>query len=112
MGERSTAFRAAVSSASSLDAQVPTCPEWTLFDPVQHLGGGTAAGPPPSPRGLPPLPRPRPLRRPRPGRARPAGRVGRVDEAVAERAPRGWPVPSPGTRSRRSRCTLTTPRSP
>ncbi|MET7701266.1 maleylpyruvate isomerase family mycothiol-dependent enzyme [Streptomyces sp. NPDC005485] len=36
--ERSTAFRAAVASASSLDVQVPTCPEWTLFDLVQHLG--------------------------------------------------------------------------
>ncbi|WP_327316080.1 maleylpyruvate isomerase family mycothiol-dependent enzyme [Streptomyces sp. NBC_01235] len=50
--ERSTAFRAAVASAPSLDAQVPTCPEWTLFDLVQHLGEGrrswaatVAAGP-------------------------------------------------------------------
>ena len=50
--ERSTAFRAAVSSAPSLDVQVPTCPEWTLFDLVQHLGEGrrrwaatVAAGP-------------------------------------------------------------------
>ncbi|MFD7917128.1 hypothetical protein ACFV30_41725 [Streptomyces sp. NPDC059752] len=32
--ERSTAFRAAVASAPSLDVQVPTCPEWTLFAPV------------------------------------------------------------------------------
>ncbi|MGW0148031.1 maleylpyruvate isomerase family mycothiol-dependent enzyme [Streptomyces sp. NPDC003333] len=38
--ERSTAFRAAIASASDLDARVPTCPEWTLFDLVQHLGGG------------------------------------------------------------------------
>ncbi|WP_053748827.1 maleylpyruvate isomerase family mycothiol-dependent enzyme [Streptomyces sp. MMG1533] len=38
--ERSTAFRAAVASAPSLDVQVPTCPEWTLFDLVQHLGQG------------------------------------------------------------------------
>ncbi|MEV6689421.1 maleylpyruvate isomerase N-terminal domain-containing protein [Streptomyces sp. NPDC051130] len=38
--ERSIAFRAAVAAAPSLDAQVPTCPEWTLFDLVQHLGGG------------------------------------------------------------------------
>ncbi|MEW9532392.1 maleylpyruvate isomerase family mycothiol-dependent enzyme [Microbispora sp. NPDC049125] len=38
--ERSTAFRAAVAAAPSLDAQVPTCPEWTLFDLVKHLGGG------------------------------------------------------------------------
>ncbi|WEP00502.1 hypothetical protein A6P39_004930 [Streptomyces sp. FXJ1.172] len=27
--ERSVAFRAAASSAPSLDVQVPTCPEWT-----------------------------------------------------------------------------------
>ncbi|MFF3332959.1 maleylpyruvate isomerase family mycothiol-dependent enzyme [Streptomyces sp. NPDC002888] len=38
--ERSTAFRATVASAPSLDVQVPTCPEWTLFDLVQHLGEG------------------------------------------------------------------------
>ncbi|MFF0304776.1 maleylpyruvate isomerase family mycothiol-dependent enzyme [Streptomyces sp. NPDC004562] len=38
--ERSTAFRAAIASAPSLDVRVPTCPEWTLFDLVQHLGGG------------------------------------------------------------------------
>ncbi|MFC5665223.1 maleylpyruvate isomerase family mycothiol-dependent enzyme [Kitasatospora misakiensis] len=38
--ERSTAFRATVASAPSLDAKVPTCPEWTLFDLAQHLGGG------------------------------------------------------------------------
>lgn len=55
--ERSTAFRTAVSSATSLDEQVPTCPAWTLFDLVQHLGerrrrwaatvaAGPAAAPP------------------------------------------------------------------
>ncbi len=38
--ERSVAFRAAVASAPSLDVQVPTCPEWTLLDLVQHLGDG------------------------------------------------------------------------
>ncbi len=50
--ERSAAFRAAVASAPSLDVQVPTCPEWTLFDLVRHLGQGrrfwaatVAAGP-------------------------------------------------------------------
>ncbi|MFE7168342.1 maleylpyruvate isomerase family mycothiol-dependent enzyme [Streptomyces sp. NPDC057616] len=37
--ERSVAFRAAVSSAPGLDAPVPTCPGWTLFDLAQHLGG-------------------------------------------------------------------------
>ncbi|MGW1786280.1 maleylpyruvate isomerase family mycothiol-dependent enzyme [Streptomyces sp. NPDC002143] len=55
--ERSTAFRAAVAAAPSLDVQVPTCPDWTLFDLVQHLGerrrfwaavvaAGPAAAPP------------------------------------------------------------------
>ncbi|WP_405020854.1 maleylpyruvate isomerase family mycothiol-dependent enzyme [Kitasatospora sp. NBC_00070] len=38
--DRSTAFRAAVADAPSLDAPVPTCPEWTLFDLAKHLGGG------------------------------------------------------------------------
>jgi uncharacterized protein (TIGR03083 family) len=52
MDERATAFQAAVAAASSLDVRVPTCPEWTLFDLVQHLGEGrhkwaanVAAGP-------------------------------------------------------------------
>lgn len=52
MDERSAAFRAAVAAAPSLDVRVPTCPEWTLFDLVQHLGEGrrrwaaiVAAGP-------------------------------------------------------------------
>lgn len=55
--ERSVAFRAAIASAPSLDVAVPTCPDWTLFDLVQHLGGvhrrwaaivtaGPAAAPP------------------------------------------------------------------
>lgn len=50
--ERSTAFRAVVASAPSLDVPVPSCPEWTLFDLVRHLGEGrrrwaaiVAAGP-------------------------------------------------------------------
>ncbi|MFD0280041.1 maleylpyruvate isomerase family mycothiol-dependent enzyme [Kitasatospora sp. NPDC127111] len=38
--ERSTAFRATVAAAPGLDAKVPTCPEWTLIDLAQHLGGG------------------------------------------------------------------------
>ncbi|RKR92959.1 uncharacterized protein (TIGR03083 family) [Micromonospora pisi] len=38
--ERSTAFRTAVAAASSLEVQVPTCPEWTLFDRVRHPGEG------------------------------------------------------------------------
>lgn len=38
--ERSAAFRTAVAAAPDLDAQVPTCPEWTLFDLVQHVGVG------------------------------------------------------------------------
>ncbi|MBM9507839.1 maleylpyruvate isomerase family mycothiol-dependent enzyme [Actinacidiphila acididurans] len=41
--DRSAAFRAAVAAAPSLDVQVPTCPEWTLFDLVQHLGEGRRA---------------------------------------------------------------------
>jgi uncharacterized protein (TIGR03083 family) len=52
MDERAAAFRAAVATAPSLDVQVPTCPEWTLFDLVEHLGEGrrswaatVAAGP-------------------------------------------------------------------
>jgi uncharacterized protein (TIGR03083 family) len=56
--ERSAAFRAAVAAAESLDAVVPSCPQWTLFDLVRHLGegrrkwaaivaAGAADGPPP-----------------------------------------------------------------
>ena len=41
--ERSTAFCAAVAAAPSLDAQVPSCPDWTLFDLVRHLGTGRRA---------------------------------------------------------------------
>nr|WP_239158017.1 maleylpyruvate isomerase family mycothiol-dependent enzyme [Streptomyces sp. SID13726] len=50
--ERSDAFRAAVASAADLGVRVPSCPDWTLFDLVQHLGGvhrswaaNVAAGP-------------------------------------------------------------------
>jgi uncharacterized protein (TIGR03083 family) len=50
--ERSTAFRAAVAAAPSLDMQVPTHSGRTLFDLVQHVGMGrrksaaiVAAGP-------------------------------------------------------------------
>lgn len=50
--ERSTAFRTAVAAAPSLDVQVPTCPEWTLFELAKHIGVGrrtwaatVAAGP-------------------------------------------------------------------
>ncbi len=42
--ERSVAFRTAVVSAPSLEVQVPTCPEWTLLDLVQHLGKGHRRG--------------------------------------------------------------------
>ncbi|MDI2125513.1 maleylpyruvate isomerase family mycothiol-dependent enzyme [Yinghuangia seranimata] len=41
--ERSSAFCAAVAAAPGLDVQVPTCPEWTLFDLVRHLGEGRRA---------------------------------------------------------------------
>ncbi|MEU9829335.1 maleylpyruvate isomerase N-terminal domain-containing protein [Micromonospora chersina] len=40
INERSTAFRAAVAAAPSLDVQMPTHPERTLFDHVQHVGMG------------------------------------------------------------------------
>nr|WP_203644489.1 maleylpyruvate isomerase family mycothiol-dependent enzyme [Streptomyces sp. SID14478] len=50
--ERSAAFRNAVAATPSLDAPVPSCPEWTVSDLVQHLGAGqrwwaaiVAAGP-------------------------------------------------------------------
>ncbi|SOB85239.1 maleylpyruvate isomerase family mycothiol-dependent enzyme [Streptomyces sp. 1331.2] len=36
--ERSTVFRAALAAAPDLDAQVPSCPDWTLFDLAQHMG--------------------------------------------------------------------------
>jgi uncharacterized protein (TIGR03083 family) len=58
--ERSAACRAAVASAPSLDVRVPTCPEWTLFDLVRHLGEGhrswaatVAAGPAASAKSAP-----------------------------------------------------------
>ncbi|MEU7579756.1 maleylpyruvate isomerase family mycothiol-dependent enzyme [Streptomyces sp. NPDC041068] len=68
--ERSTAFRAAIAAAPSLDVQVPTCPEWTLFDLARHLGEGrrswaatVAAGPAATAKsaaeGAPPAPRER-----------------------------------------------------
>jgi hypothetical protein len=85
--ERSVAFRAAVASAPSLDVQVPTWPEWTLFDLVQHLGKGhrrwaatVAAGPADAPPAeafggcLSCVP------------GGPAGLVGRSDGAAAGRA--------------------------
>ncbi|GAB2621936.1 hypothetical protein Aab01nite_77050 [Paractinoplanes abujensis] len=50
--ERSAAFTAAVASAPSLDAPVPSCPGWTLSDLSRHLTEGrrkwaviVAAGP-------------------------------------------------------------------
>lgn len=50
--DRSTAFRAAIASAPSLDLQVPTCQGWTLADLARHIGEGrqiwaatVAAGP-------------------------------------------------------------------
>ncbi|CAN7221612.1 maleylpyruvate isomerase N-terminal domain-containing protein [Terrabacter sp. LjRoot27] len=59
--ERSAAFRAAVSRATSLDLQVPTCPEWTLLDLARHVGEGrrswaatVAAGPAATSRIRPP----------------------------------------------------------
>jgi uncharacterized protein (TIGR03083 family) len=52
LDERSRAFRAAIAAAPGLDAEVPSCPGWTLFDLARHLGEGqrrwaatVAAGP-------------------------------------------------------------------
>ncbi|WP_031483827.1 maleylpyruvate isomerase family mycothiol-dependent enzyme [Streptomyces bicolor] len=69
LDERSAAFRAAVAAAPSLDVQVPTCPEWTLFDLAEHIGEGrrawaatVAAGPAAAksaPEGAPAAPRER-----------------------------------------------------
>jgi uncharacterized protein (TIGR03083 family) len=67
--ERAAAFRAAIAAAPSLDAQVPTCPDWTLFDLAEHIGDGrrswaatVAAGPAEAkatPQDAPPAPRDR-----------------------------------------------------
>jgi uncharacterized protein (TIGR03083 family) len=50
--ERSRAFLALVAAAPDLDGPVPTCPGWTVFDLVEHVGQGrgrwaaiVAAGP-------------------------------------------------------------------
>ncbi|MBQ1041191.1 maleylpyruvate isomerase N-terminal domain-containing protein [Micromonospora sp. C32] len=58
--DRSAAFRDAVAAAPDLDAPVPTCPEWTLFDLARHIGEGrrswaatVAAGPEASGRAAP-----------------------------------------------------------
>ena len=64
MDDRSTAFQAAVAAAPSLGVRVPTCPEWTLSDLVQHLVEGryrwaatVAAGPADAPAAVsPPAP--------------------------------------------------------
>jgi uncharacterized protein (TIGR03083 family) len=93
--ERSTAFRAAVASARSLDVQVPTCPEWTLFDLVQHLGQGrrrwaaiVAAGP----AAVPPAKVRIGGRSGCASGARgPGGLVGRIDAAATRRAAGGRP---------------------
>ncbi|WP_305783308.1 maleylpyruvate isomerase family mycothiol-dependent enzyme [Symbioplanes lichenis] len=66
--ERAAVFRAVVAAAPDLGVQVPSCPEWTLFDLVVHLGEGrrrwaatVAAGPAdgPAPVDLPAAPRER-----------------------------------------------------
>ncbi|MEU3902857.1 maleylpyruvate isomerase family mycothiol-dependent enzyme [Streptomyces goshikiensis] len=38
--ERSAAFREAVAAAPTLDADVPSCPGWTLYDLANHLSEG------------------------------------------------------------------------
>ncbi|MCQ4211744.1 maleylpyruvate isomerase family mycothiol-dependent enzyme [Streptomyces longispororuber] len=64
--DRATAFRAAIAAAPDLDAQVPTCPGWTLRDLAQHLGERrhfwavtVAAGPADVPPTVEPTPAPR-----------------------------------------------------
>ena len=93
--ERATAFRAVIASAPSLDVQVPTCPEWTLFDLAQHLGQGRrfraatiAAGPADAPPAEAVAERTVPAPR---ERDEPAGLVGRNDAAIAGRAAGGRP---------------------
>ena len=129
--ERSTAFRAAVASAPSLDVQVPTCPEWTLFDLVQHLGevhrswaATIAAGPDAPAKSASKDARPR-LGNARPcwpGRAhrrrsywthcgRPA-RIAVAGRGGVIRSRRRPAVLSPGTSYRKSWCTPMTPSSP
>ncbi|MFD6260253.1 maleylpyruvate isomerase N-terminal domain-containing protein [Micromonospora chalcea] len=58
--DQSAAFRDAVAAAPDLDAPVPTCPGWTLFDLARHIGEGrrswaatVAAGPEASGRAAP-----------------------------------------------------------
>ncbi|GAB3075160.1 maleylpyruvate isomerase N-terminal domain-containing protein [Pedococcus soli] len=68
--ERSVAFRAAIAAAPDLDAQVPTCPDWTLRDLARHIGMGrftwgatVASGPEATakatPEGVPEMPQDR-----------------------------------------------------
>ncbi|MGV9318582.1 maleylpyruvate isomerase N-terminal domain-containing protein [Streptomyces sp. NPDC003660] len=57
--EGAAAFTSAVAAAPGVDVPVPSCPEWTLFDLVEHLGRGSAGGPRSSPRARPRLRRPR-----------------------------------------------------
>ncbi|WP_199510610.1 maleylpyruvate isomerase family mycothiol-dependent enzyme [Nucisporomicrobium flavum] len=62
--ERSTAFSTLIAGAPDLDVPVPTCPGWTLFDLVQHLGAGrrkwaaVVAGKVPGPAAAAPSERP------------------------------------------------------
>ncbi|MEE3922372.1 maleylpyruvate isomerase N-terminal domain-containing protein [Micromonospora sp. BRA006-A] len=81
--DRSAAFRDAVAAAPDLDAPVPTCPGWTLFDLARHIGQGrrswaatVAAGPEAAWR----------------GRARRAGRA----PGAYGRCATGWPSPPNG----------------
>lgn len=64
--ERTAAFCDAIASAPDLDAPVPSCPGWTLYDLVQHLGDGrrkwaeiVAAGPADAPPVRTPVTAPR-----------------------------------------------------
>jgi hypothetical protein len=92
--ERSTAFRAAVMSAPDLDLQVPTCPEWTLLDLAQHLGGVHrfwAAAVNAGPAAAPPAESAPERAGPPPGARAPTGLVGRIDAAAPGFAARSRP---------------------
>ncbi|MFB7946804.1 maleylpyruvate isomerase family mycothiol-dependent enzyme [Kitasatospora phosalacinea] len=65
LDDRSAAFRGALAAAPALDAEVPTCPGWTLHELAQHLGQGqrfwaaivtAGASPTPPPRPAEPAP--------------------------------------------------------
>jgi len=68
IADRAQALRTAAAAAPDLGATVPTCPDWTLHDLVQHVGTShrrwattVAAGPADAPPELPPVTAPQEL---------------------------------------------------